>query len=218
MQQSNAMLDVQPVLTARKAQVAVAPRRQLAPAGPCAMVIFGAAGDLTKRLVVPALYNLAHTKILPENFALIGVDHGQGTVESWRDHLYKGLKDFVGNVATEFNLDQIDEAAWKRVAERMSYIQGDINDPDTYVRLGKHLEDAAQKHQTAGNVIFYLAVADRFFGPVVDQLGQSKLVERPEHGGKPKYWRRVVIEKPFGHDLESAQELNARILGTLHEE
>jgi glucose-6-phosphate 1-dehydrogenase len=214
MQQSN----VQAVLTARKAQVAAAPRRQFAPAGPCAMVIFGAAGDLTKRLVAPALYNLAHAKILSENFALIGVDHGQGTVESWREHLYKALKGFVANVATEFNLDQIDEAAWKQLADKMSYIQGDINDPDTYVRLGRHLEDAAQKHRTASNVIFYLAVADRFFGPVVDKLGQSKLVEKPEQGGEPKFWRRVVIEKPFGHDLSSARELNARILRTLHED
>src|SRR5215470_8937374 len=149
MQQNNAMLDVQPVLTARKAQVAASPRRQLATAAPCAMVIFGAGGDLTKRLVVPALYNLAHAKILPENFALIGVNRGQGTAESWRDHLHKALKGFVGNVATEYNLGQIDEAAWKRLAEKMSYIQGDINDPDTYVKLGKHLEDAAQKHHTA---------------------------------------------------------------------
>src|SRR5258708_31487852 len=156
MQQNNAMLDVQPVLTARKAQVAASPRRQGAPAGPCAMVIFGAGGDLTKRLVAPALYNLAHTKILPENFALIGVDHGQETVESWRDHLYKGLKGFVGHVSTEFHLHQIDEPAWKRLAERMSYIQGDIKDPDTYVRLGNQLDDPTQKHQTTGNPILHI--------------------------------------------------------------
>jgi glucose-6-phosphate 1-dehydrogenase len=212
------MLDVQPVLTARKAQVAASPGRHLAPAGPCAMVIFGAGGDLTKRLVVPALYNLAHTKLLPEDFALIGVDRGQGSVETWREHLYQALTGFVGNVASEFNLDQIDEAAWQRLAQTMSYIQGDINDPDTYVRLASQLDDAAQKHQTAGNVIFYLAVADRFFGPVVDKLGESKLVESPQQGAKPEFWRRVVIEKPFGHDLASARELNARILRTLRED
>jgi glucose-6-phosphate 1-dehydrogenase len=212
------MLDIQPVLTARKAQVAASPARQPAPAGPCAMVIFGAAGDLTKRLVVPALYNLAHGNILPENFALIGVNRGQSTVESWRDNLYQALKGMVGNVATEFNLGQIDETAWKRLAETMSYMQGDVNDPDTYVRLAKHLDEEAQKHQTAGNVIFYLAVADHFFGPIVDKLGESKLVDRPEPGRKPEFWRRVVIEKPFGHDLASARELNARILRTLHED
>jgi glucose-6-phosphate 1-dehydrogenase len=212
------MLDIQPVLTARKAQVVASPARQPAPAGPCAMVIFGAAGDLTKRLVVPALYNLAHSKILPENFALIGVDLAQWTAANWRDHLYEALKDFVGNAATEFTLDQIDEAAWKLLADKMSYLQGDINDPDTYVRLGKHLDEVAQKHQTAGNVIFYLAVADHFFGPIVDKLGESQLVEKPEQGRTPKFWRRVVIEKPFGHDLSSARELNTRILRTLHEE
>jgi glucose-6-phosphate 1-dehydrogenase len=212
------MLDAQPVLTARKAQVAASPPPQPAPAGPCAMVIFGAAGDLTKRLVVPALYNLAHSKILPENFALIGVNRGQGTVESWRDHLYQALKGMVGTVATEFNLGQIDKTAWKQLAEKMSYLQGDVNDPDTYVRLARHLGEVEQRHQTAGNVIFYLAVADHFFGPIVDKLGESKLVERPEQGHKPGVWRRVVIEKPFGHDLESARQLNARILRTLHED
>src|SRR5262250_3929875 len=100
----------------------IAASRRLKAADPCAMVIFGAGGDLTKRLVVPALYNLAHAKILPENFALIGVNRGQVTVESWRDHLHEALKRFVGNVATEFNLGQIDEAAWHRLAEKMSYI------------------------------------------------------------------------------------------------
>src|SRR5215469_5415405 len=111
MQQSNAVLEVAPVLRARKAEVAASPRRQLAAAGPCAMVILGAGGDVTKRLVVPALYNLAHMKILPENFALIGLDLAQGTTESWRDHLYGALKDFVGNASTEFHLDRIDDAA-----------------------------------------------------------------------------------------------------------
>jgi glucose-6-phosphate 1-dehydrogenase len=211
------MADARHVLTARKAQVAASPR-QPALAGPCAMVIFGAAGDLTKRLVVPALYNLSHAKILPDNFALIGVDLVQGTAESWRDHLYEALKGFVGNTSTEFSLDRIEAAAWTRLGEKMSYVQGDINDPGTYVKLGKHLDDVRRRHQTAGNVIFYLAIADRLFGPVVDKLGQSKLVDIPEEGGKPKFWRRVVIEKPFGHDLNSARELNARILRTLHED
>ena len=88
------------------------------------MVIFGASGDLTKRLVMPALYNLSRTKVLPENFALIGVDHGEGTAESWRDHLHDMLKSFVGNAAAEFDVDQIDEAAWKRLAEKMILCPG----------------------------------------------------------------------------------------------
>jgi glucose-6-phosphate 1-dehydrogenase len=182
------------------------------------MVIFGAGGDLTRRLVVPALYNLSRTKVLPEEFALIGVDLAQATAESWRDHLYETLKSFVGNATAEFDLDRIDEAAWQRLAAKMSYVQGDLNDSGLYGKLGRHLQEAEHKHGTKGNVIFYLAVADRFFGPVVDKLGESKLVEIPEHDHKPEFWRRVVIEKPFGHSQDSARALNARILRTLQED
>jgi glucose-6-phosphate 1-dehydrogenase len=207
------MLDV----AARKAEVTAPPRRQPPAADPCAMVIFGAGGDLTKRLVVPALYNLSRTGMLSENFALIGVDRAQNSAEAWCNHLYDEMKGFVGNTSSEFSLDRIDEAPWRRLAEKMSYIQGDINDPAVYHRLEKHLDEVAQKCGTARNVVFYLAVADRFFGPVVDRLGESKLIETSAQDGKPRFWRRVVIEKPFGHSRSSACELNARILHTLHE-
>jgi glucose-6-phosphate 1-dehydrogenase len=207
-----------PMLTTRKVAVTASPRREAPAADPCALVIFGAGGDLTKRLVVPALYNLAHTGILPQNFALIGVDLALMTAETWAGHLYDEMKGFVGNTSSEFCLDCIDEAAWNRVAETMSYMQGDINDLGLYRKLRSHLEEVTQKRRTAGNVIFYLAVADRFFGPVVDRLGQSGLVEIPEQNGKPGFWRRVVIEKPFGHSRSSASELNARILRSLHED
>ena len=88
------------------------------------MVIFGATGDLTKRLVVPALYNLSRTKVLPEKFALIGVARAEGTAESWRDDLHDTLKSFVGNAAAEFDVDHIDEDAWKRLADRMIVCPG----------------------------------------------------------------------------------------------
>src|SRR6185312_5466006 len=195
------------------------PRRQASPADPCAMVIFGAGGDLTKRLVVPALYNLSRTKVLPEKFALIGVDLAEGTAESWRDHLHAMLKSFVGNAGAEFDIDQIDEAAWKRLAEKMSYVQGDLTKPELYEKIRSTLGEAGKAHGTQGNVLFYLAVADRFFGTVVEQLGKAKLTDEGEDkGGKHRFWRRVVIEKPFGHSLDSARELNARILRTLHED
>jgi glucose-6-phosphate 1-dehydrogenase len=212
------MLDVNSNRKQQTAQLAASPQRKPGPADPCAMVIFGAGGDLTQRLVMPALYNLSHTKVLPEKFALIGVDLAPGTAESWRDHLYKALESFVGNGSSEFDLDEIDMAAWQRLAAKMSYIQGDLNDSSLYGKLGQLLEEAAQKHNTMGNVVFYLAVADRFFGPVVDKLGEAKLVATPEGDGKSKFWRRVVIEKPFGHDLNSARELNARILRSLRED
>ena len=195
------------------------PRRQASPADPCAMVIFGAGGDLTKRLVMPALYNLSHTNVLPDQFALIGVDLAQGTAQSWRDNLYDMLKSFVGNAAAEFDPDHIDEAAWKQLAEKMFYVQGDLTKPETYEKIRAALAKAEKTHGTLGNVIFYLAVADRFFGTVVDQLGKAKLTDQNEdEDNKTRFWRRVVIEKPFGHSLESARELNASILRTLHED
>jgi glucose-6-phosphate 1-dehydrogenase len=188
------------------------------PADPCAMVIFGAGGDLTKRLVVPALYNLARTKVLPEKFALIGVDLADGTAESWRGHLHDMLQSLVGDTTAEFHLDRIDEGAWKRLADTMSYVQGDLTKPDLYERLRGALAEVEKSHGTLGNVIFYLAIADRFFGTVVEALGKASLTdETEEDGGKARFWRRVVIEKPFGHSLESARELNTRILRSLHE-
>ncbi|MGH6726506.1 MAG: glucose-6-phosphate dehydrogenase [Pseudolabrys sp.] len=183
------------------------------------MVIFGAGGDLTKRLVTPALYNLARTKVLPEKFAFIGVDHGEGTAESWRKHLHDMLESFVGNATAEFDVDKIDDDAWKRLADKMVYVQGDFTKPDLYEKIRAALADAEKTHGTQGNAIFYLAIADRFFGTVVEQLGKAKLTDQTEgEDGKPRFWRRVVIEKPFGHSLKSARELNASILRTLHED
>jgi glucose-6-phosphate 1-dehydrogenase len=194
------------------------PRRQASPADPCAMVIFGAGGDLTKRLVMPALYNLSRTKVLPEKFALIGVDLAEGTAESWRDHLYDMLKSFVGDAAAEFDVDEIDEAAWKRLAAKMSYVQGDLTKPELYEKIRGALGEAEKTHGTQGNAIFYLAVADRFFGTVVERLGKAKLTDQgDDKNRKRRFWRRVVIEKPFGHSFDSARELNARILRTLDE-
>jgi glucose-6-phosphate 1-dehydrogenase len=209
-----------PTRTPQTTQViACPPRRQAKLADPCAMVIFGAGGDLTKRLVVPALYNLSRTKVLPEKFALIGVDLAQGTAESWRDHLYDMLKSFVGNTAAEFDVDRIDETAWKRLAEKMSYVQGDLAKLETYEKIGVMLAEVERTHGTQGNVIFYLAIADRYFGTVVERLGEAQLTnEHDEADGKHRFWRRVVIEKPFGHSLQSARELNTSILRTLHED
>jgi glucose-6-phosphate 1-dehydrogenase len=194
------------------------PRRHAKPADPCVMVIFGASGDLTKRLVVPALYNLSRTKVLPEQFALIGVARTEETAESWRDHLYDTLKSFVGNAASEFDVDHIDEDAWQRLAQKMIYVQGDLTKPELYDKLRKTLNQAEKTHGTRGNAIFYLAVADRLFGTVIEQLGKAKLTDQnDDESGKLRFWRRVVIEKPFGHSLDSARELNAHILRTLHE-
>jgi glucose-6-phosphate 1-dehydrogenase len=181
-------------------------------APPCAMVIYGAAGDLTKRLVVPALYNLVNAKQLPDGFRLIGVDLADKTSQDWREDLTDMMNEFVAQGGGEFRADHIDQAEWRWLTERMSYLQGDLNDPGSYRRLGEHLAELDQTAGTAGNRLFYLAVADRFFGVVVAGLGAAALVT--EQNGQ---WCRVVIEKPFGHDLASAKALNSEILKTLQE-
>jgi glucose-6-phosphate 1-dehydrogenase len=199
--------------------IEASPRRELKPADPCAMVIFGAGGDLTKRLVVPALYNLARTGVLPKNFALIGVDLAEGTAESWRGHLYDMLESFVGNPAAEFKVDRIDKPAWEELAAAMSYVRGDLTEPGLYDDLRDALLHAEQIHGTQGNVIFYLAVADRFFSPVVEHLGHAGLTRQDrKKDGTCRFWRRVVIEQPFGNSLASARDLDTRILRTLKED
>ena len=180
-------------------------------APPCAMVIFGAAGDLTKRLVVPALYNLVNAGRLPNEFQLVGLDLAQKTTEEWRTGLTETMQEFVG-AEGEFAVDHIDQTAWKWLAERMSYVQGDLNDPGAYRRLDGHLTGLDKTAGTAGNRLFYLAIADRFFSVAVAGLGAADLVT--ETGNQ---WRHVIIEKPFGHDLASAKALNREILQHLHE-
>jgi glucose-6-phosphate 1-dehydrogenase len=181
-------------------------------APPCAMVIFGAGGDLTKRLVAPALYNLVTAKRLPDGFRLVGVDHGNRTVEDWRKSLTDMMNEFVASHDGEFQADRIDQTAWRWLTDRMTYLQGDFTEPQTYSRLKEHLAGLDKTAGTAGNHLFYLAVADRFFSVVVAGLGAADMVTE-----KDGQWRRVVIEKPFGHDLPSAKALNAEILKTLQE-
>jgi glucose-6-phosphate 1-dehydrogenase len=183
-------------------------------APPCAMVIFGAAGDLTKRLVVPSLYNLATAGRLSDGFRLVGVDLASMSAEDWKDELTKMMEEMVSKGDGEFEADSFDRKPWHWLLERMSYLQGDLMDNDAYGRLGEHLKQIEGEAETNGNRLFYLAVADRFFGDVVDRLGAFDLTRQEEEEGA---WRRVVVEKPFGHDADSAEKLNARILKTLEE-
>ena len=192
--------------------LAAPPRKPAPPPGPCAMVIFGAGGDLTKRLLFPALYNLASTRLIPEKFAIVGVDIADRTVDDWRNSLMDMLHGFVGNKSSEDELTSVDQEAWKRLTAHMSYVKGDLNDPKLYDQLSDHLNGVAGRNGTGGNVLFYLAVADRFFATIVENLGRAGLAHEDGHG-----WRRVVVEKPFGHSLDSARDLNARLLKVLTE-
>ena len=175
-------------------------------APPCAMVIFGAAGDLTKRLVVPALYDLVTAKRLSPQFQLIGVDLAAKSGEEWRKNLTETMQAFLGQDG-EFQINHIDTTAWQWLTDRMSYVQGDLGDPETYRQLREHLAAFDNTAGTQGNYLFYLAIPDRFFSGAVAGLGAAGLMT--ETDGK---WRRVVIEKPFGHDLASAKALNLEIL------
>jgi len=185
-------------------------RRPCAPC--CALVIFGANGDLTKRLIVPALYNLASQGLLPEHFAIVGFDHNKKDTAEWREDLHEFLEETVRSGGAEFEARNIDKNVWQKLADRMTYLSGDFLALASYKELARHLRELDSRFDLEGHAVFYLASAERFFGPIVDALGEAGLVK--EDSG----WRRVVIEKPFGHDLPSARELNARILKTLREE
>jgi len=170
-------------------------------AGPCAMVIFGASGDLTMRKLVPALFNLAKEKLLPQNFAVVGVAIDDLNPEQFRDQLTR----FVP--AEDHNSE-----AWIWFRQRLQYERGDFADPATFSSLSARLGAVDAEFHTQGNYLFYLAVAPRFFAPIVQQLGKAGL-SKQENGG----WRRVVIEKPFGRDLDSAKALNRDIKAVLAE-
>ena len=175
-----------------------------APVAPAAtLVIFGALGDLTRRLLVPAIVNLARAGLVGEDFHILGISHHDGSDDDLRDQ----LDDFIGKADGEGGARGDKAGAgdpdWLKLRDRVSYLKGDFTDAATY---------AALKEKVTGNAAFYLATAPNFFGPVIDALGNAGLLEE-EDGA----FRRVVIEKPFGHDLPSAQALDADILRHLDE-
>ena len=173
-------------------------------AGPCVFVIFGAAGDLTQRLLMPALYNLRRAKLLPEAFAVIGVARSGKDDETFRREMAANLRepDRRGAAARD----------WKWLAERIFYLQGEFDDATLYGRLRQLLARTDETHQTGGNYLFYLATPPHAFATIVQRLGDCGLAR--EDGGR---WRRVVVEKPFGTDLRSAQTLNRELSTVLAE-
>ena len=168
-------------------------------AGPCVFVLFGAAGDLTKRKLIPALFNLVRARLLPDTFAVMGVSADDLDAEAFR------------NQVSEF-LPTLNGAAFDWLRTRLYYERGDFADPSTFTHLRDRLGAIDAERHTGGNYLFYLATSPKFFAPVVQQLGRAEL-SRQENGR----WRRVVIEKPFGQDLESAKALNRDIKTVLQE-
>jgi glucose-6-phosphate 1-dehydrogenase len=166
---------------------------------PCAMVIFGAAGDLTRRKLIPALYNLAKSELLSREFAVVGVARTKISSEEFRKKATEDIKEF----ATE----KVDPDVWEWFVRRLYYLAGDFGDKNLFSELKDFLDKVDRDHSTHGNHLYYMATAANFFGPVVEQLSAVGLMEE-----KNQQWRRVIIEKPFGHDLESARSLNQHLL------
>ena len=173
------------------------------PGDPCIMVIFGASGDLTKRKLIPALYNLAKDNLLSKEFALVGIARNELSSEQFRD--------MIGKEIGEYATTKVDPDLWHWLARRIYYLAGDFDDAPTYDKLRDLLAQIDKEHGTRGNYFYYLATAPSFFAPIVKQLGAAKLVA--EETG----WRRVIIEKPFGRNYDSAVALNKEIRQVLNE-
>jgi glucose-6-phosphate 1-dehydrogenase len=171
---------------------------------PCVMVIFGFTGDLTRRKLIPALYNLATQHLLSPEFAVIGVGRSPMSDEDARQKVTEDFKKFATG--------KVDSALWEDFVRRISYVNGDFDDPGTFDRLKEALPKVDQEHNSHGNYFFYLATAAKYFGDVVERL--SKVGLMTEENG---HWRRVIIEKPFGHDLDTAKSLNQQLLKVISE-
>jgi glucose-6-phosphate 1-dehydrogenase len=165
------------------------------------MVIFGASGDLTKRKLIPALYNLKQSELLPDNFSVVGVARAEMSDQEFRSRLRDDMNEF----ATE----KVEPEIWKWLEDRLFYLSGDFEDDKTFDRLKQSLE---QHDNGEGNCLFYLATAPNYFASVVKRLGAAGLTT--EEAG---HWRRAIIEKPFGRDLDSARKLNQEIKEVLKE-
>ncbi len=175
------------------------------PAGPCVVVIFGASGDLAKRKLLPSLYNLQVNGLLPDEFAVLGVARSEMSDASFRKKMAEGLKQH-GTV-------KIDPAELKKFESRLFYQQADYTEASTYKTLKSRLADLDEKLKTGGNYLYYLSVPPEVFDDITNALGKNGLVK--EENGQ---WRRVIVEKPFGTDYDSAVELNRKLSAVLTEQ
>ncbi|MCW2795388.1 glucose-6-phosphate dehydrogenase [Nocardioides sp.] len=164
-------------------------------AGPCGLVLFGVTGDLSRKKVMPAIYDLANRGLLPPGFSLVGFARRDWADQDFAQIVHDSVKAYA---RTEFR-----EEVWHQLAEGFRFVPGNFDDDDAFRHLHRTIEELDQVRGTDGNHAFYLAIPPGFFGDVVGQLKEHGLADPG-----PGSWRRVVVEKPFGHDLESARELN----------
>jgi glucose-6-phosphate 1-dehydrogenase len=175
------------------------------PAEPCSIVIFGASGDLTARKLIPALYHLFMDKQMPPAFRVIGFARREKTDDSWRQELRAALDQFS-------RTKPVDDKVWREFAKNIFYCLGDMTDSAAYKKLEELLTSFGNA-PLRENLLFYLATMPSQFGEVVEQIYKANLLHKNGSG-----WQRIVVEKPFGHDLESAHELNGELTRYAHEQ
>jgi len=173
-------------------------------ADPCVIVIFGASGDLTKRKLIPALYRLVQERLLPAEFAIVGLSRSQMSHDDFRDKMKTSVAQFSENKS-------VDEEVWNSFARGLYYLSSNIDNDDDYKKLGELLAQIDNERGTQGNRVFYLSTAPEHYGEAVKQLATAGLTKQENN------WARVIIEKPFGTDLDSAQKLNRHVLQFLDE-
>ncbi|HEY7523263.1 MAG TPA: glucose-6-phosphate dehydrogenase [Candidatus Limnocylindrales bacterium] len=178
---------------------------------PCTMVICGATGDLTRRKLAPAIYNLALGGFLPPEFTMVGFARRAMTDEEFHAHLREGIEEFSRN-------QPMSEAVWSSFASRIEYQQGDVDDPQAWAALARRLERIDRDRGTAGNRVFYLAIQPSLVPAAVNDLGGAGLAGTSERTSGRQGWTRVVVEKPFGSDVASAETLNRQLRDVFTEE
>ncbi len=169
---------------------------------PTVFVIFGATGDLAHRKLLPAIYNLGARGLLPNRFAVVGYARSEMTDDEYREQARASLE--------QFSRTRIDESYWTAFADSLHYVSGGFDDPEAYRALGERLARIDAGHGTEGNRVYYLSTPASFFPVIVDHMGQTGLNDQPG-------FTRVVIEKPFGHDLESARDLAETVHASFQE-
>ena len=163
----------------------------------CVLVIFGASGDLTRRKLLPAIYNLSESGHLPEPFAILGIARPAMSEDTFRAQMRTRVRDAEGG--------EIEPDKWQRLEDRLHYVSGEFHTPELYAKVNAKLAEFHERYGTPPNCLFYLAIPPDLFATVATQLAQAGLID--ERDG----WRRIIIEKPFGYDLASARALNAQL-------
>jgi glucose-6-phosphate 1-dehydrogenase len=172
----------------------------------CSFILFGATGDLTKRKIMPGLYSIFSQGLLPKNFIIVAFARRDKDDAVYREELRENMKQFAPKLPSEGEV-------WDKFAQCVYYVRSDFDDPEGYQRLANRLTELDRQHDLGGNHLFYLATPPDNFSEIIEHLGKAGLNNPRREGG----WSRLIIEKPFGHDLESAKALNIELNSVFHE-